>query len=73
METLVLHAVSPIPPDIVHVFLPITPGHFQHDHGKAWAIYRVIYRAQYFQQDFNQAFTHFGQKWVWHLSVCGAA
>ena len=35
VETLVLHAVGPVPPDIVHVFLPITPGHFQHDHGKA--------------------------------------
>ena len=34
METLVSHAVGPVPPDIVPVFLPITPGHFQHDHGK---------------------------------------
>ena len=35
METLVSHAVVPVPPDIVHVFLPIAPGYFQHDHGKA--------------------------------------
>ena len=35
VETLVSHAVGSVTPDIVHVFLPITPGHFQHDHGKA--------------------------------------
>ena len=33
--TLVSIAVFPISPDIVCVFLPIAPGHFQYDHGKA--------------------------------------
>ena len=35
VETLVSLAICPVPPDIVHAFLPTTPGHFQHDHGKA--------------------------------------